>query len=119
MGLRFLPEAVLVGVGGGSSLQPLSPDVRLPASPGVPESPLIVGHVERGVADEAGAGGDLAVTGVRVGVSHPVVTWRRDVEMFDYRTHEDWVRRENESSSHASSQSVPSHTLGGMTVGLL
>lgn len=42
------------------------------------ESPLILVHVEGGVADEAGARGDLAVARVGVGVSHPTVAWRKE-----------------------------------------
>lgn len=73
----FVPEAVLVGVRGGSSLQPRATYVRLHNSPRMTKSPLILVHVEGGVADEAGARGDLAVARVGVGIPHPTVAWRK------------------------------------------
>lgn len=71
----FLPQTVLVRVSGGSSFHPRSPNVRFPNSSRVTESPLFLGHVERGITDETGARWDLTVSRVWVGVPHPAVTW--------------------------------------------
>lgn len=79
----ILPKTVLIGVSCGSSFQPWSSNVRIPDYSGVTKSPLLLGHVERGVTNETGARGDLTVTRVWVGVSHPVVTWRSEEEVED------------------------------------
>lgn len=71
--LVSVPDAVLVGIGGGSSLQPWS-EMHFSES-GVSQPPFLLGHVEGRVTDQTGARGDLTVTGVGVRVSHPTVSW--------------------------------------------